>query len=141
MSTETIAQDRLDQPAARTAFRNLKALVAGYAALSFGTMVAVFVMRNDSSKVTSPVWVRGSIVLATSLLMYSFATAAAKGRARAFLRLRIVSAVMLVAIVVIVSIPGAFPVWMRVEQGVCGVLLLGVVGIANSRNLRSLFAA
>jgi hypothetical protein len=46
---------------------------------------------------------------------------------RAYLRLRIVSTVMLVAIAVILAIPGDFPLWLKVEQAICGLLLLGVV--------------
>jgi len=37
-------------------------------------------------------------------------------------------------------LPGTFPLWMKVEQGVCGFLLLGVIGIVNGQHLRSLFA-
>ena len=52
---------------------------------------------------------------------------AAEGHGRSYLRLRLVSAIMVVAIVVIIAIPGDFPVWLKIEQGVCGLLLLGVV--------------
>jgi hypothetical protein len=48
---------------------------------------------------------------------------------------------MVVAIAVLVALPGFLPVWMRIEQGVCGLALLGVVFIANGGHLRSLFAA
>jgi hypothetical protein len=47
---------------------------------------------------------------------------------------------MLVAIIVIVAIPGAFPVWLRVEQAVCGLLLAGVVLLVNRAPVRALFA-
>jgi hypothetical protein len=36
-------------------------------------------------------------------------------------RLRIVSAVVLVAIVVIIAPPGGFPLWLKIEQGGCGL--------------------
>jgi hypothetical protein len=36
------------------------------------------------------------------------------------------------------ALPGTFPLWMKVEQGVCGFLLPGVIGIVNGRRLRSL---
>ena len=55
--------------------------------------------------------------------------------------MRIVSAVMLAAIVVIIALPGTFPVWMKIEQGVCGVLLLGVCLIAYGKGLRASFGA
>ncbi|TCN43965.1 hypothetical protein EV644_101900 [Kribbella orskensis] len=47
---------------------------------------------------------------------------------------------MVVAIVVIVAIPGMFPVWMKVDQAVCGVVLLGVVLVVNGKHLRAAFA-
>lgn len=90
---------------------------------------------------TDAVWVRASIVVATSLLMVSFAVRTGRGHSRSYLRLRLASGIMLVAIAVIVALPGAFPVWLKVEQGVCGVLLLGVVVIVNGRRVRSAFAA
>ena len=48
---------------------------------------------------------------------------------------------MLAAIAVIIAVPGSFPLWMKIEQGVCGLLLLGVVAIVNGRQLRAGFAA
>lgn len=80
-------------------------------------------------------------MVASAALMTGFARHAARGVARAYLRLRLVSAIMVVAIVVIIAIPGDFPVWLKVEQGVCGLLLIGVVLVANSKHLRSRFAA
>lgn len=50
-----------------------------------------------------------------------------------------VSQIMLVVIVVIIALPGTFPLWMKIEQGVCGLLLLGVVVAVNSKHLRSTF--
>ena len=68
-------------------------------------------------------WVRGVIVAATSILTFVFARAAARGAPRALLRLRIVVLVLLVAIVgVLLFLP--LPLWMVIEQAVCGALLL-----------------
>jgi len=44
------------------------------------------------------------------------------------------------AIVVIIAVPGVLPVWMRIEQGVCGLLLLCVVALVNGRRLWASFA-
>ena len=65
---------------------------------------------------------------------------AGRGSRGAFRRLRIISIVTTVAIVVIVVLPGTFPVWLKVEQSVCGVLMLGVALLANGRTARSRFA-
>lgn len=73
--------------------------------------------------------------------MTSFAARTARGHSRSYLRLRLASGVMVLAIAVIVALPGAFPVWLKVEQAVCGVLLLLVVGIVNGKRIRSAFAS
>jgi hypothetical protein len=91
--------------------------------------------------VNDAVWTRGTIVVASALLTFVCAVRAARGSRRAYLRLRIISAVMLVAIAVIIALPGTFPLWMRIEQGVCGLVLIGVVVVVNGQHLRSLFAA
>ena len=116
-------------------------MVGVYVGLSVVTLLAVVLLRNHHSMVTAPVWVRTSIVVASSLLMAAFAARAARGSQRAFLRLRLVSAIMVVAIVVIIAIPGSFPVWLKIEQGVCGLVLIGVVAVVNGKHLRSAFAA
>jgi hypothetical protein len=67
-------------------------------------------------------------------------TGTARGRRRAYLRLRIASALMVVSIAALVALPGLLPAWMRIEQSVCGLLLAGVVVIANGKRLRSMFA-
>jgi hypothetical protein len=125
----------------RAAFRTVRGLIGVYMALSVATLTAVVVLRNHHSIVTAPVWVRTSIVVASSLLMAAFAARAARGSRRAFLRLRLVSAIMVVAIVVIIAIPGSFPVWLKIEQGICGLVLIGVVSVVNGKHLRSAFAA
>lgn len=125
---------------ARSALGAVKSLVTGYLVLSVLTLGAIVLMRNNHSLVTDAVWIRGSIVAVTAFLMLSFASGAAKGNPRALLRLRIVSAIMIVVIAVIVALPGVFPTWLKIEQAVCGVVLLGVVGIANGKRVRSAFS-
>ena len=98
-------------------------------------------LRDDAAEVNAAVWTRGVIVVASALLTLTFTVRAARGSRRAYLRLRIASAVMVVAIAVILALPGTFPLWMRIEQGVCGLLLLGVVVVVNGRRLRASFAA
>ncbi|WP_433411308.1 hypothetical protein ACQP1V_22230 [Microtetraspora malaysiensis] len=113
--------------------RNVVWLISGYAAVSLLTLVAMIVFRHDVTMVTEAVWVRGTIVAAGSLLTLFFAVRAARGDRRMVLRLRIVTAIMLVAIVVIIALPGMFPFWFKLEQGVCGLLLLPVVVQINRR--------
>jgi hypothetical protein len=141
MSTPGLTQEHLNHPRSLTAFRSMKLLVGGYLAISVLALVAIVLLRNNTAAVNDAVWTRGTIVVASALLTFVCAVRAARGSRRAYLRLRIISAVMLVAIAVIIALPGTFPLWMRIEQGVCGLVLIGVVVVVNGQHLRSLFAA
>jgi hypothetical protein len=116
-------------------------LVAGYLGLSVLTLVAVIVLRDDPAVVNSAVWTRVGIVAVTAALMYLFAVRAARGSHGGYRRLRIVAAVMVVVIAVIVVLPGPFPLWLKLEQAVCGLLLLGVTVLVNTRAVRSAFTS
>jgi hypothetical protein len=129
------------QPAGREPFRVIKGLLLGYLGIGIAALVAVILLRNHPAEVNGPAWVRSIIVVATALILLSAATLAGRGSRGAFLRLRIISIVTTVAIVVIVALPGTFPVWLKIEQSVCGVLMLGVAVLANGRTARSRFAA
>ena len=127
---------------ASTLLRTVTVLVGCYLALSVLTIVAAIVLRNDPTLVNTAVWIRGSIVAITAALMFWFALGARAGSASHYLRLRIVSAIMVAAILVIlIALPGDFPLWMRIEQATCGGILVAVVVIANGSRIRSSFAA
>jgi hypothetical protein len=140
MSSPVLAEEQLGHPRTRGAFRAVKVLVGGYLAICVATVVAVVVLRDHRAVVTDAVLVRTTLVTLSALLTAAFTVRAARGSRRGYLRLRIVTGVMVVAIAVIAALPGAFPVWFRIEQAVCGLLLLGVVLIVNGRHLRGLFA-
>ncbi|WP_279581452.1 hypothetical protein [Fodinicola feengrottensis] len=57
------------------------------------------------------------------------------------MRLRISSAILLVAVIVILVLPGDFPLWIKAEQAGCGLLLAGVVYNVNRAKVRSLFVS
>jgi heme/copper-type cytochrome/quinol oxidase subunit 4 len=136
-----LPQEGLRHPRSLAALRGAKLLVGGYLALSVLTMAAIALLHSDTALVTDAVWIRGIIVVASALVMFLCALRMAGGSKPAYRRLRIMSAVMLAAIVVIVLLPGAFPVWMRAEQALCGLALIGVVLIVNGRRLRAVFTA
>ncbi|KAA9165579.1 hypothetical protein FPZ12_005800 [Amycolatopsis acidicola] len=123
------------------ALNAVRLLIACYVGLSLLTLVAIFLLYNDSAMVNDAVLVRGTIVALTSFLTLAFAVQTARGSSRGYLRLRITSAILFVAIVVILALPGTFTLWFKLEQGVCGLLLLGVVLLVNSRRMRSFFGA
>lgn len=118
------------------------ALVSIYLGLSALTIVVAIVFGSDPSLVNTAVWIRGSIVAVTAALMLRFAIGARSGNAAHYLRLRLMSAIMVVVIaVILVAIPGDFPLWMRLEQATCGAILVGVVILANRKWVRRSFAA
>lgn len=140
MTTRIITEEHLNHPQAQTAFRSVKLLVGCYLGLSILTLAAIILLRNNTAIVIPAVWIRGTIVAASALLTTFFAAQMARGSQRGYFRLRLVSAIMFVAIVVIIALPGLFPLWMKIEQGVCGLLLFGVVVVVNDKHLRSMFA-
>ena len=139
-TTYTRSAADINQPRTQQTFRKIKLLVSWYLGITALTVVAIVLLRNHTAEVNSAVWTHGIIVVASALLTFSFSVRAARGARRAYLRLRIISIVMPVAIVAIIALPGTFPLWMKIEQGVCGVLLIGVAILVNAEHLRSLFA-
>ena len=140
MTTRIITKERLNQPQSRTALHNVQLLVGGYLGLSVLTLVAIVLLYNNTAIVTPAVFVRGTIVVLSTLLTTFFVARMARGSRAGYLGLRLESAIMFVAIAVIIALPGLFPLWMKIEQGVCGLLLLGVVVVVNGKHLRSTFA-
>ncbi|MEX2969856.1 hypothetical protein [Streptomyces sp. C184] len=146
MTTQTphpvsMSEEKLHHPRSLAAFRSTKLLVGCYLALSVLTLVAIYLLRADTALVNDAVWIRGSIVVASASLMFVCALQSARGSRRSYRRLRIISGVMVAAIAAIIALPGTFPLWMKIEQGVCGLLLIGVLVIVNGRQLRGVFAA
>lgn len=136
-ATNQTLRARPDDTPTRIDLRGVRPLVGAYLAISVLTLVAIVLLRHDAAAVNSAVWVRGTVVVASALLTTLLARRAAAGSRRAFLRLRIVSAAMVVAIAVIIALPGTFPLWLKIEQGACGLLLLGVAVRVNGRRPRS----
>jgi hypothetical protein len=86
------------------------------------------------------IWIRCSLVLASAVVVLAIAASAARGSRGAWVRLRIISPIIVAAVVVIVSIPGFLPDWVRLEQALCGLLLLPVAILVNLPRMRALFA-
>jgi hypothetical protein len=131
----------LTHPRTARAFRTIRRLVLAYLGVSVVALAAIVLMRHHAAEVNSAVWTRGVIVVATAALLLLFATRAAQGSRGAYRRLRIISIVTVLAIAAIIASPGTFPVWLKVEQGVCGLIMAGVAVVANGPRLRALFAA
>ncbi len=138
MSTSKAA---LGHPDTAATFRKIKLLTSGYLGISALAVVAIVLMRHHSAEVNSGVWTHGILVVASALVAFGVAVRAARGSRSAYRRLRIMSVVLVAAIAVIIALPGSFPLWMKAEQGVAGLFMIGVAVLVNGSGLRSQFAA
>jgi cytochrome bd-type quinol oxidase subunit 2 len=136
-----LAPVELTHPRTVRAFRTVRRLLLAYLAVSVAAMLAIVAMRDDAAEVNPAAWTRAIIVVVTAVALLLFCAGAARGSRGAYRRLRIIAGITPVAIAVIIALPGTFPLWLKVEQGVCGLIMAGVVVVANGRQLRTLFAA
>ncbi len=124
--------------ARRTAFRPVLMLLWSFLAVSAAMVAFLGVLTAAGVGVDIAIWIRCSIVLGSAVVLLIFGIGAARGSRNVLLRLRIVAPIVVAAVVVIVSIPGFLPDWVRVEQAVCGALVLPVAIIANLPRTRAL---
>jgi hypothetical protein len=134
MTTSNLSAARETGPASKAPLRAARLLIGGYVALSILTVAAVITLsRLAPDQVNPQAWVRSIIVAATSLLTLRFAVLASQGRPRALLRLRIVVSILFVAVIaVLFFVP--LPLWMVIEQCVCGLLLAGTAVVIFRRD-------
>jgi len=141
MQAQTIAETKVQHPRSQAAFRAVNMLLSSYLGISVLTLVAAILLRGNAAIAPIAVLVRGTIVVAHALINLLFAARMSRGSRIGYRLLRLSSAAMVVAIAVIIAIPGDFPVWFKIEQGCCGLLLLSVVIVAFSKPVGSVFAS
>ena len=125
--------------ARRARFRPSLVLTAAFAATSLAMELVLVTESVLGTAVDGAVLARCSAVLASALALLLLTVGAARGSRSAWNRVRIISVVVPLAVAVIVSIPGFLPDWVRLEQAVCGLLVLPVAVLANSRRTGALF--
>jgi hypothetical protein len=148
MTSQSLTEAHLTHPRSQQALHSAKALVVCYLGISLLTLAAI-VLLNAYSKplgdiaaiLPASVWIRSIIVVVHAGVTLGFAVGTARGSRVRYILLRLDSAIMVVAIAVILALPSDFPLWFKIEQGVCGLLLLGVVAIINGKQLRATFAS
>lgn len=138
--SRTLAPTSPEIAAARRAiFRPMLVLLGGLIAVSAAMVSVLAVLSRSGAAIDPAIWIRCSIVLGSSIVLLLIAISAAGGSRSAWLRLRIVSAVVVIAVAVIASIPGFLPVWVRIEQGLCGALVLPVAILVSLPRVRAVF--
>jgi hypothetical protein len=139
-----MTETRLPNPAQtdlRARFRPVLVLLGAFLVISCAMEAVLAVRSATGTGVESAIWVRCSLVLASSVVLLLIGVRAARGSRAAWIRLRIITVVVVVAVVVIVSIPGFLPDWVRIEQGVCGALVLPAAIILNLPRTAALYPA
>ena len=126
--------------ARRAAFRPVVLLSWAFVAVSAAMIAFLAIGTATGTAFEIAIWIRCSLVLASGIVVLTMAVSAARGSRGAWVRLRIVSPIIVAAVVVIVSIPGFLPDGVRIEQAGCGLLLLPVAILANLPRMRTLFA-
>ena len=139
--SETLSptHSRLDE--LRTRFRPILVLIAAFLLVSAAMEAVLVVQSLNGTSVHTAIWIRCSLVLASAIVLFLISLAAARGSRRAWIRLRIISVIVLIAVVVIVSIPGFLPDWVRFEQAVCGALVLPAAILLNLPRTAALYPA
>ncbi|GAA0421569.1 hypothetical protein GCM10010357_48680 [Streptomyces luteireticuli] len=113
-------------------YGRVRALFTTVLVVSVATLGAAAVLGGNSA-----VWVRGVIVVAISAVLIALAGRAFRGSRSAYLRMRVMSTVAPLAIVVIVALPhDGFPVWMKAEQSFVGLLLAAVAVMTGRKDVR-----
>lgn len=109
----------------------------------FVVMLAVSVLALGVAAVVGGdwvVWVRGVAVAAAAAWLIALTGQAEKGRRAAYVRIRFIATIAPIGILLIVAVPSSgYPLWMRVEQGLVGVLLVAVATLVNRRAVRQAY--
>ncbi|GAA3040204.1 hypothetical protein [Microbacterium dextranolyticum] len=125
----------------RSTFRSVARLWWLCAAVSVLALVAAAILAIvDPAEVNWVVWLRGSVVAVASVIFVFVTKAAARGSYRAYTRMRWISILAPVGIVLILVAPDTgYPIWMKVEQGVVGITIAAVAVLLNRPSTRRAF--
>jgi len=121
-------------------FNLLKKIVTMYGVMSGIVLGTVVVLAAVGDSVTSFMWGRSIGVLASALVTYWLVGRASKGARWAYVRVRIISVVVPVAIVAVDLIPGLCPMWFLVMQAMCAIALGAAAFVVNASPVRAAFA-
>lgn len=112
------------------------------AAVSLAALgVAAILSAVDPADVNWVVWLRGTVVAAASVVFIFVTRAAARGSRGAYTRMRWVSLLAPIGIVLIILAPDTgYPAWMKIEQGAVGVIIGIIAVFLHRRVVRRAFA-
>ncbi|MFD4763293.1 hypothetical protein ACFWOJ_31920 [Streptomyces sp. NPDC058439] len=116
-------------------YGRVRALFVTVLAISIATLGIAALIGGNAA-----VWIRSIIVTAIAAVLISLAGKASRGSRAAYLRMRLMSTVAPLAMMIIIALPhDGFPIWMKVEQAVVGVLLLAVAVMVGRKDVRQAY--
>ncbi|MES9511951.1 hypothetical protein ABWJ92_37125 [Streptomyces sp. NPDC000609] len=116
-------------------YGRVRALFVTVLAISIATLGIAALIGGNAA-----VWIRSIIVTAIAAVLISLAGKASRGSRAAYLRMRLMSTVAPLAIMIIIALPhDGFPIWMKVDQAVVGVLLLAVAVMVGRKDVRQAY--
>ncbi|MFT4234646.1 MAG: hypothetical protein QM607_06580 [Microbacterium sp.] len=135
----TVGPQAARAPRVRTTWMAILTLLALSLLLGTSTLVIAFVLWRGSTTEPFMVWVRGTVVLGLTAGLVYFVWRAMAGFWWAYSRMRLFVFIFPVVSLILVSIPGLYPTWMRVEQVAFAVLILAVGILLWSPWMRSAY--
>jgi hypothetical protein len=135
-----VSQQHLQHPDTRRAFRTVRLWILIELVLSLLALAATIIFANDTSHgAATGVWIRCGVVTLLAIGMYVLVSLAARGHRWAYGRLRMLSIAALIGFIIIIVSPD-YPLWLRIEQIIGGLIVIGVAITVNSSRLRKVFA-
>jgi hypothetical protein len=123
----------------RALFRPIFVLLWCFLGLSAAMLAFLVGLTAIGGAVEIAIWIRCSFVLGSAIVLLLLGVFAARGSRASWVRLRIIAPIVVLAVIVIVLIPGFLPDWVRIEQAVCGALVLPVAILANLPRAAAVF--
>jgi len=114
------------------AFETVKKGVKLFGAVSGIVLATTAISAALGGDVTAFMWIRGAIMLVMAPVILRLVASAAQGSRSSFERVRILTTVLPIAIIVVDLIPGLCPVWYAAMQAIGALGLLGA-GIVTRR--------
>ncbi|MEU4232491.1 hypothetical protein AB0F17_50035 [Nonomuraea sp. NPDC026600] len=135
----TAEAGHINHPHTQRAFGKVKKFVAAYGALSVAVLIVVVILSVTGREVTSFMWGRTGGMFASAVVTYWLTVLASRGARWAYVRVRIISVIVPIAIIAIDGIPGALPPWFVAMQIAGALTLVPAAFIVNRSELRAAF--
>jgi peptidoglycan/LPS O-acetylase OafA/YrhL len=113
--------------------------VLGAQWLNLGLCVALLAVAFLRHSIEPAVWVRSTIILVVGLFMLLCGLQMRRGRRWAYVRAKWIALLGTIGFVGVAALPGPFPAWMRIEQGVQALVFLALALMLTRPGLALLF--